>query len=158
MGMASSSDVLLKLVDDYRRLYSAVQAQDIVAASRALMDFTVTTNALCDWIRKEEMTELAARWRDSQLGRVVADIGNTYKHHGDVGRDGRKAWSSAWSLEIQELTTDMTSISIDSDIPIDGWTFRCYDESGRHLFEVLDLAAKVVAWWQGQDSVGTPMQ
>ena len=144
-GFGNASALLEKVRRDEDRLYKAIISQDSNSISDSLFNFAVTAYHIKDWLKNESIGGVERHINSDPMLRLCADLCNGSKHK--ILNSAREVDDPAQSINNSELTCDMTSITADSTIPINGHTLRIELASGKQV-EILDFASKVLNSWE----------
>ncbi|MFI3217626.1 MAG: hypothetical protein QX189_00695 [Methylococcales bacterium] len=125
-------------------LYDAVISQNSDSISDAVFNFAITGYHIKDWLKNEGVTNVEDYISTQPMLRLCADLCNGSKHK--LLSSFREKNDPIISIANSELTCDMTTITIDATIPLNGYTVRMELTSGKRV-EILDFANQVVASW-----------
>jgi hypothetical protein len=144
-GLGNSKKLLEKVKRDQNALYEAIISQDPDSISDAVFNFAVTGYHIKDWLRNEGIVGVEQYINSKPMIRLCADLCNGSKHKLLSSR--RETNDPVMSINNSELTIDMTTITCDATIPINGHTVRMALTSGKEI-EILDFSNQVVDSWE----------
>jgi hypothetical protein len=144
-GFGNSKKLLEKVKRDQSSLYNSIITQDPDSISDAVFNFAVTGYHIKDWLRNEGVSGVEAYINTKPMLRLCADLCNGSKHK--LLNSPRETNDPVMSINNSELTCDMTTITCDATIPINGHTVRMALTSGKEI-EILDFANQVVDNWE----------
>ena len=144
-GFGDSKKLLDKVRRDKEALFKAVNKQDALMISDSVFNFAVTGYHIKDWLKNEGVTGVEEFINNHLMLRVCADLCNGNKHK--LLSSPRETSDAIVSIVNSELTCDMTTITWDSSLPINGYTVRIELTSGK-IIEIIDFANKVVNHWE----------
>ena len=144
-GFGKSKNLLEKVKRDQNTLYDAIISQDPDCISDAVFNFAVTGYHIKDWLKSEGVSGVEEHINNNPMLRLCADLCNGSKHQ--LLNSPREIADPVTSINNSELTCDMTTITCDATIPINGHTVRMHLTSGREV-EILDFANQVVGSWE----------
>lgn len=144
-GFGNSKNLLKKVKRDQSALYDAIISQDPDRISDAVFNFAVTGYHIKDWLKNEGVSGVEDHINNNPMLRLCADLCNGSKHK--LLSTPREVTDPVTSINNSELTFDMTTITCDATIPINGHTVRMQLTSGREV-EILDFANQVVTNWE----------
>jgi len=144
-GFGNSKKLLEKVKRDQSTLYDAIISQDPDSISDAVFNFAVTGYHIKDWLKSEGVAGVEDHINENPMLRLCADLCNGSKHK--LLNSLREKDDPVTSINNSELTWDMTTITCDATIPINGHTVRMILTSGKEV-EILDFANQVVGNWE----------
>jgi len=144
-GFGDSKKLLEKVQRDQSTLYDSIISQDPNSISDAVFNFAVTGYHIKDWLKSEGVSGVEEFINSKPMLRLCADLCNGSKHK--LLSSPREVNDPVISLNNSELTCDMTTITCDTTIPINGHTVRIALTSGKEV-EILDFANQVVENWE----------
>jgi hypothetical protein len=144
-GFGNSKKLLEKVKRDQSTLYDSIISQDTDGISDAVFNFAVTGYHIKDWLRNEGVSGVEAYINSKPMLCLCADLCNGSKHK--LLNSPREVNDPVMSINNSELTCDMTTITCDATIPINGHTVRMALTSGKEI-EILDFANQVVENWE----------
>ena len=145
-GFSNTRDLLSKLGRDRDTVSAAITSQCDTRIADSIFNFCVTGHSIKDWVKHDDTTlssTVEMHITNTRVLAACADIGNSSKHK-TLSR-GIRAHSTG-RMENSELTCDMTMLTADSTIPIDGFTVRILFDDGSQM-ELLDFARAVYNEW-----------
>ena len=144
-GFGNSRKLLEKVKRDQSKLYDAIISQNPDSISDAVFNFAVTGYHIKDWLKNEGLSGVEKHINDNSMLRLCADLCNGSKHK--LLTSPREIIDPVTSINNSELTCDITTITCDATIPINGHTVRMALTSGKEI-EILDFASQVVESWE----------
>jgi hypothetical protein len=144
-GFGNSKKLFEKVKRDQNTLHDAVISQNPDSISDAVFNFAVTGYHIKDWLKNEGISDVEAHINENPMLRLCADLCNGSKHK--LLNSPREVIDPVTSINNSELTCDMTTITCDATIPINGHTVRMALTSGKEV-EILDFANQVVSNWE----------
>jgi hypothetical protein len=144
-GYENSLELLKKVERDESKLYDAVVSQCPERIADSIFDFSVTAYHLKDWLKEDGFINVESYINSEPMLRLCADLCNGSKHR--ILTKNREKSDKVLSINNSDLTVDMTSITIDSTIPINGHTVRVLLSSGKEI-EILHFAKSVLDLWR----------
>lgn len=144
-GFGNARKLLEKVKRDQSTLYDAIMSQNPESISDAVFNFAVTGYHIKDWLKSEGVPNVENYINQNPMLRLCADLCNGSKHK--LLTNPRENNDPVTSINNSELTCDMTTITCDAAIPINGHTVRMALTSGKKV-EILDFAKQVVASWE----------
>ncbi len=145
-GFSSARDLLAKLGRDREVLSAAVTSQCDTKIADSIFNFCVTGHSIKEWVKHDNQaagSTVESHITNSPVLAACADIGNSSKHK--ILSHGIRSHSTG-RMGDSELTWDMSTISCDSTIPINGFTIRILFDDGSQM-ELLDFAHSVYNEW-----------
>lgn len=138
--------VLEKIEREREKLRSAINSQTPTEIADSVFNFAVTAYHVKDWLQDQGTTDHETYINNNQELRICADLCNGSKHK-TLTRNIRESTDPIQKVEISPLTADMTTITADSTITINGHTVRVHLKSGKEI-EILHLAEQVEKLWK----------
>ena len=145
-GFGNAKKLLKKVKRDQSALYDSIISQNPERISDAVFNFAVTGYHIKDWLKSEGVSGVEPYINSKPMLRLCADLCNGSKHK-LLTRPPREKNDPVLSIDNSELTCDMTTITADATIPINGHTVRMALTSGKEI-EILDFATQVVDNWE----------
>jgi hypothetical protein len=144
-GFGNPKSLLEKVKRDRKALFDSITSQDPIGIADSVFNFAVSGYHIKDWLKSEGDSNIEDYINSKPMLCLCADLCNGSKHK--LLNSPREQDDPAQSIGNSPLTCDMTTITCDSTIPINGHTVRLALTSGKRV-EILDFANQVIENWE----------